>query len=75
MFAILLTGLYAMIFALNAVCILNDSRFLNKLGIREMREPGLWKKVAEMIKAAKTLCTIPLIVLNSVCILYELILG
>lgn len=75
----LLTIVYSMTFLTNAVCILNEERFLNRVGIRleysNKKDSGMRRKIAEMIRGVKTVAMIPLIAANAVFILYELVLG
>lgn len=61
---------YTFIFLLNAITILNERRFLRKIGLPlepEYRNnlSKTRQKIVELLKAVRTICTIPLIFLNT----------
>ncbi|EIJ89198.1 immediate early response 3-interacting protein 1 [Nematocida parisii] len=59
----------------NSVCILNEERFLDNLGITRKSENAVVRQLSELIRTIKTLSFIPLIVINILFIIYWLILG
>ncbi|ELA48197.1 hypothetical protein VCUG_00238 [Vavraia culicis subsp. floridensis] len=72
--------LYSFIFFINTIVILNEYRFLGKLGLPLQPEyrSNLSKtrqKIVDLIKAVRTVCSIPLIFLNVLGIVYEIFLG
>ncbi|ORX82425.1 Yos1-like protein [Anaeromyces robustus] len=65
---------------INAICILHEDRFLARIGWTSKRsgyntEPTIKSKIIDLISATRTLLRIPLIAINSVVIIYLLILG
>lgn len=69
------TILYTFTMLGNSVCILNEERFLNNLGISRKNDHASIRQLSELIRTVKTLSFIPLIVINSLFILYWLLLG
>lgn len=59
----------------NAVCILNEERFLRNAGISNKSSNLAVRQLAELLRTVKTLCVIPLVFANCVFMLYELLLG
>lgn len=71
---------YALIMLVNSMVILNEKRFLRKVGLpldHEARKclGHTRAKVARLLRIIRTTTRIPLIILNIVCILYEIFLG
>ncbi|KAL6263189.1 immediate early response 3-interacting protein 1 [Pogonomyrmex barbatus] len=81
--AFTLWALYeATLLCLNAICILNEERFLAKVGwaswqnVQGFGEPPTVKsQLLNLIKSIRTVMRIPLIGLNIVTILLKLVLG
>ncbi|KAJ1665730.1 hypothetical protein H4S06_001726 [Coemansia sp. BCRC 34490] len=75
------TLLYVIILLLNAVAILNEERFLARIGwARNSAElygdtESVKAKLINLISAVRTLMRIPLIIVNVVVIAYALVLG
>ncbi|THV08572.1 Yos1-like protein [Dendrothele bispora CBS 962.96] len=85
------TILYVSLLLVNAMAVLSEDRFLARIGWSSARPPnagfqtydqaqgqgevGIKTKLIELISAVRTLMRIPLIILNSLVILYELVLG
>ncbi|KAI5148913.1 immediate early response 3-interacting protein 1 [Enteropsectra breve] len=72
--------IYSGIFFINAIVILNESRFLNRIKLPLASEHRVnlgqnRQKIVDLINAAKTIFVIPLMVLNALCIVYEVFLG
>ncbi|XP_063587463.1 immediate early response 3-interacting protein 1-like [Penaeus indicus] len=74
--------LEAVVLSLNAVCILNEERFLSKLpgwggsqvhGFGE--EPGMKTQIFHFIRSVKTVMKYPLIPVNVFVIVFKLIFG
>ncbi|KAI5704547.1 immediate early response 3-interacting protein 1 [Diaphorina citri] len=73
--------LEAGILVLNAICILNEERFLSKFysanpsvhGFGE--QPSIKSQFINLIKSIRTVMRIPLIFVNILAITYKLILG
>lgn len=64
----------------NAIVILDDKRFLSKMGLPLAQEHRNLlgekrRKLVDMINGIRTILRIPLIIVNIICILYELLLG
>ncbi|OQE24454.1 hypothetical protein PENSTE_c007G01580 [Penicillium steckii] len=76
---------YVVILILNAIAILSEDRFLARIGWgRSQAEPGFGAsndtasvkaKLIDIIASVRTVMRIPLIVINTTIIVYELILG
>ncbi|QRV72916.1 transporter protein YOS1 [Ceratobasidium sp. AG-Ba] len=89
------TILYVSLLLINAVAILNEERFLARIGwssagyqpgqqfagqydntgFGDQGGPGVKSRLINLIGAVRTLLRIPLIIINIVVILYELVLG
>ncbi|KAJ3297053.1 Yos1-like protein [Rhizoclosmatium globosum] len=77
------TLFYVSVLLVNAIAILNEQRFLARIGLSEQayqqsnfgNEQTVTLKVINLISAVRTLLRIPLIVVNILIIVYELILG
>ncbi|EJW01570.1 hypothetical protein EDEG_03875 [Edhazardia aedis USNM 41457] len=72
--------IYAIVLFTNGVVILNDARFLSKVGLplrpEARRSLGNTRgKIVDLISATKTVMMVPLVVLNSIFILYEIFFG
>ncbi|KAF9095048.1 hypothetical protein BGX29_009207 [Mortierella sp. GBA35] len=72
--------LEVMLIFINAIAILNEDRFLAKIGWgRQVADPyaqeSIKARLVNLISAVRTLMRIPLIGLNIVAILYLVILG
>ncbi|KAI3630774.1 hypothetical protein MIR68_012209 [Amoeboaphelidium protococcarum] len=72
--------LYSIVMLTNAVCILSEDRFLSRIGwsasMMDSRDSDSVKyRLLTLVHAIRTLLRIPLILLNIVMILYELIAG
>ncbi|XP_037043952.1 immediate early response 3-interacting protein 1 [Bradysia coprophila] len=72
----------ASLLCLNAVCILHEERFLNKVGwgataqVQGFGEPPSTKsQMLNLIRSIRTVAKIPLIFLNIVAIIFKLLLG
>lgn len=72
-------GLVGIVFTLtmlgNAVCILHEERFLKNLGVAKTSKNPIAKQLADLVGTMKTLCVVPLCILNCIFMLYELFLG
>lgn len=76
----LLSLIYSFVFLLNSVVILNEKRFLDRVCLplnKEQRStlPKANRKLVEFIIMVRTVFEFPLIFLNIVFIVYELLLG
>ncbi|KAJ3068589.1 hypothetical protein HDU98_008262 [Podochytrium sp. JEL0797] len=77
------TLFYVVVLIVNAIAVLNEQRFLARLGLSESayansnfgNEQSITLKVINLISAVRTLLRIPLIVVNILIIVYEVILG
>ncbi|GBB86362.1 hypothetical protein RclHR1_12790007 [Rhizophagus clarus] len=73
--------IYVILLVINAIAILNEERFLARIGMSSHPEPGYGdvtsfkSKIINLISAVRTLMRIPLIVLNILVIIYEILLG
>ncbi|EOB11680.1 Protein transport protein YOS1 [Nosema bombycis CQ1] len=72
--------LYGFLLLANAIVILDDKRFLTRvcLPLSPEHRGKLGenrRKIVDLINAVRTVMKIPLIVLNIICIVYELLLG
>ncbi|ODQ67407.1 Yos1-like protein [Nadsonia fulvescens var. elongata DSM 6958] len=76
--------IYVTLLLVNSMAILSEDRFLNRIGwggsyetqgFGSSNEQSIKAKLINLISAIRTLLRIPLIVTNTVVILYELILG
>ncbi|CAH2445769.1 ER to Golgi transport protein [Komagataella phaffii CBS 7435] len=87
---------YTVLFLVNAIAILSEDRFLNRIGwgsyapastpqasfqtttfdnYNANPEVSMKTKIVTLISATRTLLRLPLIAINSVVIIYELVLG
>ncbi|SAM09341.1 hypothetical protein [Absidia glauca] len=76
---------YALLFFINGIAVLSEDRFLARIGWSAQMEPNGFSgdpqsqsvkhKIIHLISAVRTLMRIPLIAINIVVIVYELILG
>ncbi|CAG7916057.1 unnamed protein product [Penicillium olsonii] len=76
---------YVIILIINAIAILSEDRFLARVGWgRTQAEPGFGAsydstsvkaKTINLIASVRTVMRIPLIIINTVIIVYELVLG
>lgn len=71
---------YSFIFLANAIVILDETRFLKKIGLplehtHGTKLTGSQYKMIELLKAIRTVCGIPLIALNILGITYEIFFG
>ncbi|CDK29266.1 unnamed protein product [Kuraishia capsulata CBS 1993] len=81
------TLFYSCLFVVNAIAVLSEDRFLNRIGWGssgavatgfEFQQPGdtnVKSRLVNLISATRTLLRIPLIAINMVVIVYELVLG
>ena len=69
------TLLYVSVLVLNALCILHKDRFLARVGLVDQFNQGISSKLMTLIQSVKTVLTIPLIIANSVLIVYLIVLG
>ncbi|EFW18690.1 hypothetical protein D8B26_005511 [Coccidioides posadasii str. Silveira] len=77
--------LYVVVLIINAIAILSEDRFLARIGWgRTQSDPGfgathddssIKAKSVNLIASVRTVMRIPLIAINTVIILYEIILG
>ncbi|KAI7850545.1 Yos1-like protein [Circinella umbellata] len=74
---------YAILLFINAIAVLSEERFLARIGWSAQVDPGFGVeqsqsvkyKIVNLISAVRTLMRIPLIAINVVVIVYELLLG
>ncbi|KAI8150327.1 Yos1-like protein [Fennellomyces sp. T-0311] len=74
---------YAILLFINAIAVLSEERFLARIGWSAQVDPGFGvdqtqsvkHKIVNLISAVRTLMRIPLIAINIVVIVYELLLG
>ncbi|GAB5591882.1 Protein transport protein yos1 [Umbelopsis nana] len=73
---------YVLLLFINAIAILSEERFLGRIGWSAQQEPGFGEqgqsvknKIINLISAVRTLLRIPLIGINILVIIYELLLG
>ncbi|XP_043257530.1 immediate early response 3-interacting protein 1 [Colletes gigas] len=72
----------ASLLCLNAVCVLNEDRFLAKVGwaswqnVQGFGEPSTWKShMLNLIRSIRTVARVPLMFLNILIIIVKLVLG
>ncbi|OAG31116.1 hypothetical protein NEDG_01890 [Nematocida displodere] len=75
MFGIIISIVYLFTMLGNSLCILNEERFLNHIGVNSKSRHPIPKQLAELIRTIKTLFTIPLCISNLLFIMYEILLG
>lgn len=71
---------YGFLLLANAVVILDDKRFLSKIGLPLAQENRKFlgetrARIVDMINGMRVIMRIPLIIVNLLCIFYEIILG
>ncbi|KAI9029614.1 Yos1-like protein [Phycomyces nitens] len=74
---------YVFLCFINAVAVLSEDRFLAKIGWNAQTDAGFGSdqtqsvksKMVNLISAVRTLMRIPLIAINIIVIIYEIILG
>lgn len=72
---------YVILLLVNAVAVLNEERFLNRLGFLNSQPPfgqpetTALSRLMNIVSSVQTVMRMPLIIVNVVVILYELILG
>ncbi|CAL9734659.1 protein transport protein Yos1p [Monosporozyma servazzii] len=76
---------YVILLLINAVAVLSEERFLSRIGLGKsstdasnvfgQQESSTKSKVVQLIGAVQTLLRIPLIGINVLVIIYELLLG
>ncbi|KRH94506.1 hypothetical protein M153_235000268 [Pseudoloma neurophilia] len=76
----LLRLVYSFIFLCNSIVILDRTRFLDKIGLpleytHRTKLTQFQCKIIDVIKAIRTVCGIPLIIMNILGIIYEIFLG
>ncbi|RIB24678.1 Yos1-like protein [Gigaspora rosea] len=74
--------LYVIILIINAMAVLNEDRFLARIGMSNQSEtgfggdgPSFKTNIINLISAVRTLMRIPLIAVNILVIIYEILLG
>ncbi|KAK9468175.1 Yos1-like protein [Lipomyces arxii] len=76
--------LYVILLLINSIAVLSEDRFLARIGWSSVQidsgfgmseSASVKNKMINLISAVRTLMRIPLIGLNSIVIIYELILG
>ncbi|XP_070541755.1 immediate early response 3-interacting protein 1-like [Ptychodera flava] len=72
----------AILLVINAIAVLHEERFLNKVGWGSEHsvggfgeEPGMKAQIINLIRSVRTVMRVPLIILNTVTIVFELLLG
>ncbi|KAK4160920.1 Yos1-like protein [Cladorrhinum sp. PSN259] len=82
--AILGTLIYVMVLTLNAIVVLSEDRFLARVNLTpethrrsfgESPDNSVKYRTIQLVSSIRTLARIPLIVVNTLIILYELVLG
>lgn len=78
-------GLYSLLesvlLVINAMAVLNEERFLSKIGwgTNQMagfgEEPGVKQQLLNLVRSVKTVMRIPLIAINSFVIIVKLLMG
>ncbi|KAK3903027.1 Yos1-like protein [Staphylotrichum tortipilum] len=76
--------LYITVLLLNAICIPSEDRFLARVGLApatyqrgfgQDADSSVKYKVIQLIASVRTVMRVPLIIINTLIIVYELILG
>ncbi|RHZ68892.1 hypothetical protein Glove_292g23 [Diversispora epigaea] len=74
--------LYVILLIINAMAVLNEERFLARIGMSTQNEsgfgtegPSFKSNIINLISAVRTLMRIPLIAVNVIVIIYEILLG
>nr|XP_006627301.2 PREDICTED: immediate early response 3-interacting protein 1 [Lepisosteus oculatus] len=72
----------AAILCVNAVAVLHEERFLSKIGWGADQgiggfgdEPGIKSQLMNLVRSVRTVMRVPLIIVNSVCIVLLLLFG
>uniref|UniRef100_T1IWQ8 Immediate early response 3-interacting protein 1 n=1 Tax=Strigamia maritima TaxID=126957 RepID=T1IWQ8_STRMM len=72
----------AALLCVNAIAVLHEERFLSKIGwgstdhMRGFDEPpGMKSQIIQLIRSVRTVMRIPLILLNTLTIIFKLLLG
>lgn len=78
-------GLYSLLesvlLVINAMAVLNEERFLSKIGwgTNQMagfgEEPGVKQQLLNLVRSVRTVMRIPLIAINSFVIIVKLLMG
>lgn len=78
-------GLYSLLesvlLVINAMAVLNEERFLSKIGwgANQMagfgEEPGVKQQLLNLVRSVRTVMRIPLIAINSFVIIVKLLMG
>ncbi|KAI8815407.1 Yos1-like protein, partial [Cladochytrium replicatum] len=77
------TLFYVVVLVVNAIAILHEERFLARIGLNQSyyqntfgeNQNSIKARIINLMSAVRTLLRIPLIAINIVVIIYELILG
>lgn len=75
--------LYILILVINGIAVLSEDRFLNRIGWGSStplefgydQDVSIKVKLVNLISAIRTLLRVPLIAINVIVIVYELVLG
>ncbi|KAL2255408.1 hypothetical protein VTK26DRAFT_3431 [Humicola hyalothermophila] len=76
--------LYITVLLLNAICIPSEDRFLARVGLTPSTyrhafgqdvDTGVKYKIIQLIASVRTVMRVPLIIINTLIIVYELVLG
>ncbi|KAK4236289.1 Yos1-like protein [Achaetomium macrosporum] len=76
--------LYITVLLLNAICIPSEDRFLARVGLAPATyqrgfgqevDSSVRYRIIQLIASVRTVMRVPLIIINSLIIMYELILG
>ncbi|KEY65170.1 hypothetical protein S7711_11235 [Stachybotrys chartarum IBT 7711] len=76
--------LYTIVLLLNAICVLSEDRFLARVNLTpathdhafgDRRDGGVRLRTINLIASIRTLLRMPLIVINIVIIVFEIVLG
>lgn len=72
--------IYSFIFFLNGVVILNNKRFLSRIKLPLAPENRMYlspqrQRMVDMINTIRAVFEIPLLVINTLCVVYEVFLG
>ncbi|KNC53328.1 uncharacterized protein AMSG_08825 [Thecamonas trahens ATCC 50062] len=69
--------LYASLLLVNALAILHEERFLQRIGwgVTHNADPSVKDQISNLLKSVRMLLRIPLIVVNIIVMAYAMILG
>jgi len=73
-----MTAIQVLVLFGNALAVLHEERFLNKVGLSEndvALDNGVKRQIVHLLKAVRTLLRVPLIPINAVLVVYLLFLG